>query len=60
MLDPQTRRSLLVEIIAAVIVVILIEPLLRLVGRGIDWSGANVYDGVSSQFYRSAALGRRA
>jgi hypothetical protein len=57
--DPNLRRELYVGVIAAIVVMLFVEPLLRLAGSALVWIGANVYDGVSNSIYREAALGLR-
>ncbi len=57
--DPTFRREIYVAVIAAVVVMLVIEPLLRLTVNGVLWAGAYLYEGFANSVYRSAALGLR-
>lgn len=57
--DPKLRREIYVGVIAAVLVLLVIEPLLRLAANLVLWAGANVYEGITNTVYKSAALGFR-
>lgn len=57
--DPNLRREIYVGVIAAILVMLFVEPLLRLAGSALVWAGANIYEGVSNAIYREAALGLR-
>lgn len=57
--DPKFRREIYVGIIAAILVMSLVEPLLRFAGNTILWAGSNIYEGFTNSVYKSAALGFR-
>jgi hypothetical protein len=57
--DPDFRKNLLVSIVTSVLVLIFIEPLLKLSANGIMWLGANVSAYFTKSVYTSAALGLR-
>ena len=57
--DPNLRREIYVGVIAAILVMLFVEPLLRLAGSALVWVGANIYEGASNAIYREAALGLR-
>jgi len=59
MLDKNVRRTLLIDIAAAMLVMVIIQPLLQFLWQGIGWIGANVYEGLSNSIYQNAALGHR-
>ncbi|HEX5312290.1 hypothetical protein [Aquabacterium sp.] len=48
-----------VSIVTSVLVLIFIEPLLKLVSKALMWLGENIYSGVTGSIYTSAALGLR-
>ena len=47
------------DVIVAILVLIFIQPILKLIWQAILWLGTYVYDGLSDSVYRSAALGNR-
>ena len=57
--DPAVKRSIIASIIAALLVVFLIEPALNLLGEVIVWAGKKINDGISNRMYSNAALGQR-
>lgn len=57
--DPNFRKNLLVSIITSVLVIIFIEPLLKLSANGIMWLGENISASFTKSVYTSAALGFR-
>lgn len=57
--DSEFRKSLLVSLITSVLVLIFIEPLLKLAADGIMWLGTNISASFTKSVYTSAALGFR-
>lgn len=57
--NPEFRTNLLVSIITSLIVLIFIEPLLKLSVNGLMWLGTNASNSWTNQIYFSAALGLR-
>lgn len=53
------RRTIFIEIVVAVIVVIFIEPFLKFIWNAIVWISSIVYTGFIDQVYRNASYGDR-
>jgi hypothetical protein len=58
-LDPATKKSILASVIASILVIVFIQPILKLSGELIVWMGDNIYEGISNTMYRNAAIGIR-
>lgn len=57
--DSEFRKSLLISLITSILVLIFIEPLLKLAANGIMWLGTNISASFTKSVYTSAALGFR-
>lgn len=57
--DPELRKNLLVSIVTSLLVLVFIEPLLKLSGNGLMWLSDNVSNRWTNGIYSSAALGLR-
>ena len=56
---PTFRRSLLLEILAAIIIVFFIQPIFVKLWSWLVWIGSNSYIGWMNSIYRNASLGDR-
>ncbi len=57
--DPEFRKNLLVSLVTSVLVLIFVEPILKLSANGLMWLGANISASFTKSVYTSAALGLR-
>lgn len=57
--DPEFRKNLLVSLVTSVLVLIFVEPILKLSANGLMWLGANISESFTKSVYSSAALGLR-
>jgi hypothetical protein len=59
MRDPDIRKSLAVSVVTSVLVLIFIDPVLKLVASWLMWLGANLSESWTNGIYKSASLGLR-
>ena len=57
--DPTVRKSIYASIIAAIFVIVFIQPVLNILGQFFVWLGETVYQGLSDSFYEEGARGLR-
>lgn len=57
--DPDIRKSLVVSIITSILVLIFIDPVLKIAATWLMWLSTNLSEGWINGIYRSAALGLR-
>lgn len=57
--DPNFKKTLIVSILTSVIVLIIIDPLLKLAATWLMWLGTNLSASWTDHIYKSAALGLR-
>jgi len=55
----ELRKTIFVEVLVAILVVILIEPILKIFWGGISFLSNNIYSGLLDSIYRNVALGKR-
>lgn len=53
--DPQLRVSIIASVVAALLVIFVVEPLLSITSGALVWLGDNVYQGINNLIYSSAA-----
>jgi len=55
----ELRKSILVEVVAGILVLIFAQTIGRFAWNGIVWSSINIYAGIAKSVYKNAALGQR-
>ncbi|MBW2741964.1 MAG: hypothetical protein JRE64_24670 [Deltaproteobacteria bacterium] len=57
--DPMMRKSVFAGVIAAILVIVFVQPVLGYIGQFLVWLGEIFYEGLSNSFYKEAARGLR-